>query len=204
MKKLFLLTAAVLFANLCSYSQKGEKKFSFAIVENVLPFADFDYESTTNSFDNSKLLFNYIPSFEVGFDNTYFASLRFKALMMDEGVNEQDVFTMTATGHATFIREHSGYSTSIILGYNFTNRSQVHRFTTGVVLGWVHVKTEYVALPTQTGDYFQWGAELAYKYFLSVTNYRFGFGASFEISYAKDYNKDPYINIANLSLIYRF
>ena len=121
----------MLFANLCSYSQKGEKKFSFAIVENVLPFADFDYESTTNSFDNSKLLFNYIPSFEVGFDNTYFASLRFKALMMDEGVNEQDVFTMTATGHATFIREHSGYSTSIILGYNFTNRSQAHRFRSG-------------------------------------------------------------------------
>lgn len=196
--------AIMLFANLCSYSQKGEKKFSFAIVENVLPFADFDYESTTNSFDNSKLLFNYIPSFEVGFDNTYFASLRFKALMMDEGVNGQDVFTMTATGNAAFIREHSGYSTSIILGYNFTNRSQAHRFTAGAVLGLVHVKTEYVALPTQTGDYFQWGAELAYKYFLPVTNYRFGFGASFEISYAKDYNKDPYINIANLSLIYRF
>ena len=204
MKKLIILMAIMLFANLCSYSQKGEKKFSFAIVENVLPFADFDYESTTNSFDNSKLLFNYIPSFEVGFDNTYFASLRFKALMMDEGVNGQDVFTMTATGNAAFIREHSGYSTSIILGYNFTNRSQAHRFTAGAVLGLVHVKTEYVALPTQTGDYFQWGAELAYKYFLPVTNYRFGFGASFEISYAKDYNKDPYINIANLSLIYRF
>lgn len=203
MKKLIILTAIMLFANLCSYSQKGEKKFSFAIVENVLPFADFDYESTTNSFDNSKLLFNYIPSFEVGFDNTYFASLRFKALMVDKRV-EGEGFTLANPLPANLIKEHSGYSTSMVLGYNFTNRSQAHRFTAGVVLGWVHVKTEYVALPTQTGDYFQWGAELAYKYFLPVSNYRFGFGASFEISYAKDYNKDPYINIANLSLIYRF
>lgn len=203
MKKLFLLTAAVLFASLCSYSQKGEKKFSFAIVENVLPFADFDYESTTNSFDNSKLLFNYIPSFEVGFDNTYFASLRFKALMVDKRVEEEG-FTLAKPLPANLIKEHSGYSTSMVLGYNFTNRSQAHRFTAGVILGWVNVKTKYLALPAQTKDYFQWGAELAYKYFLPATNYHLGFGASFEISYAKDYNKDPYINIANLSLIYRF
>lgn len=51
MKRLILLTAAVLLASLCSYSQKGERKFSFAVAENVLPFADFDYETTTNSFD---------------------------------------------------------------------------------------------------------------------------------------------------------
>ncbi len=203
MKRLILLTAAVLLASLCSYSQNGERKFSFAVAENVLPFADFDYETTTNSFDRGKLLLNYIPSLEVGFDNTYFASLRFKALMMDKR-DEEDGFTLAGSLPADFIKAHSGYSTSVVLGYNFTNRSLSHRFTAGVVLGWVHVKTNYLALPSQTENFFQWGAELAYKYFLPATNYHLGFGASFEFSYARDYNKDPYINMANLSVIYRF
>lgn len=56
MKKLFLLTAAVLLASLCSYSQKGEKKFSFAIVENVLPFADFDYEEYDELFRQQQVV----------------------------------------------------------------------------------------------------------------------------------------------------
>ena len=57
-------------------------------------------------------------------------------------------------------------------------------------------------LPTERSWNFQIGAELSYQYFLPCTNYRLGFGASYELSYS-NYNPQQTIGLFNLNVSWK-
>ena len=95
-------------------------------------------------------------------------------------------------------------STSITLGYNFLNKSKAHRLKASAILGAAYIYQKgAVSEPIQTNSWhFQTGAELSYQYFLPSTNYRLGFGASYELSYS-NYNAQPTIGLLNFNISWK-
>lgn len=83
MKRTLLLLVALFMCGV-AVSQEKEKKFTLSIQENVVSFTDImllTNKSYVSSDDiNNTILLNYIPSFELDYDNKYSARLRFNYL----------------------------------------------------------------------------------------------------------------------------
>ena len=80
MKRTLLLAIALLMCGI-AVSQEKEKKFTLSIQENLLSSSDImhltneDYRES--DYLNNSVFLNYIPSFELDYDNKYSARLRF-------------------------------------------------------------------------------------------------------------------------------
>ena len=220
MKRTLVLLVALFMCGV-AVSQENEKKFTLSIQENLLPVGDFAHEPDDYydilAFDKLQFL-NWLPSFELDYDNKFSARLRFNVLHADKGHPAPS----GALPHYywEYFNHHIATSTSITLGYNLLNKSKAHRLKVSAVLGavylykdyyaamiwengsWVSGPTEYIFLPNEKSWHFQIGAELAYQYFLPCTNYRLGFGASYELSYS-NYNPQQTIGLLNLNVSWK-
>ena len=193
MKRTLLLAIALLMCGV-AVSQEKEKKFTFSIQENLLSSSDMmhltneDYRES--DYLNNSVFLNYIPSFELDYDNKYSARLRFNVLRANKSILEEysGCFKYLPSNNKknTYIFEQITYSSSVVLGYNLLNDSKSHRLKAGAVLGGVYVDGQgdnHDNFFQANSWYFQVGAELSYQYFLPSTNYRLGLGASCEFDY---------------------
>ena len=207
MKRTLLLLVALFMCGV-AVSQEKEKKFTLSIQENVVSFTDImllTNKSYVSSDDiNNTILLNYIPSFELDYDNKYSARLRFNYLRTDKSIIEENGGCFKSFPHnalkTTYKYDHKFYSSSAVLGYNFLNESKAHRLKAGVILGGVYADTKGENYESRFETYswhFQVGGELSYQYFLPNTNYRLGLGASCEYSYVNNlwYPQIIYIRI---------
>ena len=196
MKRTLLLAIALLMCGI-AVSQEKEKKFTLSIQENLLSSSDImhltneDYRES--DYLNNSVFLNYIPSFELDYDNKYSARLRFNYLRTDKSIIEENGGCFKSFPHnalkTTYKYDHKFYSSSAVLGYNFLNESKAHRLKAGVILGGVYADTkgENYEIRFETYSWhFQVGGELSYQYFLPNTNYRLGLGASCEYSYVNN------------------
>lgn len=208
-----------------SQEKEKEKKFTLSIQENLLPFGDAGYYIDMYDDENRvpcKLhLLNWLPTFELDYDNKFSARLRFNVLYADEGVGLFDPFVVNSMEpyKVNYFNHDIATSTSVTLGYNFLNKSKAHRLKASAIFGAVYTYKDYYygyeyadpmnhrdketyLLPTERSWHFQIGAELSYQYFLPCTNYRLGFGASYELSYS-NYNPQQTIGMLNLNVSWK-
>lgn len=226
MKRTLLLAIALLMCGVAvSQEKENEKKFTLSIQENLLPFADagyyIDMYDDANRVPCKLYLLNWLPTFELDYDNKFSARLRFNVLYADEGVGLFDPFVMhfEEPYKVNYFNHDIATSTSVTLGYNFLNKSKAHRLKASAIFGAVYTYKDYYygyeyldpmnhrdketyLLPTERSWHFQIGAELSYQYFLPCTNYRLGFGASYELSYS-NYNAQSTIGLFNLNISYK-
>ena len=224
MKRTLVLLVALFMCGV-AVSQEKEKKFTLSIQENLLPFGDAGY--SIDMYDDAnrvpcKLHFlNWLPTFELDYDNKFSARLRFNVLYADEGVGLFDPFVVNSMEpyKVNYFNHDIATSTSVTLGYNFLNKSKAHRLKASAIFGAVYTYKDYYygyeyadpmnhrdketyLLPTERSWHFQIGAELSYQYFLPCTNYRLGFGASYELSYS-NYNPQQTIGMLNLNVSWK-
>lgn len=226
MKRTLLLVIALFMCGVAiSQEKEKEKKFTLSIQENLLPFGDAGYYIDMYDDENRvpcKLhLLNWLPTFELDYDNKFSARLRFNVLYADEGVGLFDPFVVNSMEpyKVNYFNHDIATSTSVTLGYNFLNKSKAHRLKASAIFGAVYTYKDYYygyeyadpmnhrdketyLLPTERSWHFQIGAELSYQYFLPCTNYRLGFGASYELSYS-NYNPQQTIGMLNLNVSWK-
>ena len=226
MKRTLLLVIALFMCGVViSQEKEKEKKFTLSIQENLLPFGDAGYYIDMYDDENRvpcKLHFlNWLPTFELDYDNKFSARLRFNVLYADEGVGLFDPFVVNFMEpyKVNYFNHDIATSTSVTLGYNFLNKSKAHRLKASAIFGAVYTYKDYYygyeyadpmnhrdketyLLPTERSWHFQIGAELSYQYFLPCTNYRLGFGASYELSYS-NYNPQQTIGLFNLNVSWK-
>ena len=226
MKRTLLLAIALLMCGVAvSQEKEKEKKFTLSIQENLLPFGDagyyIDMYDDANRVPCKLYLLNWLPTFELDYDNKFSARLRFNVLYADEGVGLFDPFVVNSMEpyKVNYFNHDIATSTSVTLGYNFLNKSKAHRLKASAIFGAVYTYKDYYygyeyadpmnhrdketyLLPTERSWHFQIGAELSYQYFLPCTNYRLGFGASYELSYS-NYNPQQTIGLFNLNVSWK-
>jgi hypothetical protein len=226
MKRTLLLLVALFMCGVAiSQEKEKEKKFTLIIQENLLPFGDagyyIDMYDDANRVPCKLHLLNWLPTFELDYDNKFSARLRFNVLYADEGVGLFDPFVMRFEEpyKVNYFNHDIATSTSVTLGYNFLNKSKAHRLKASAIFGAVYTYKDYYygyeyadpmnhsdketyLLPTERSWNFQIGAELSYQYFLPCTNYRLGFGASYELSYS-NYNPQQTIGLFNLNVSWK-
>ena len=212
MKRVLLLAIALLMCGV-AVSQEKEKKFTFSIQENLLSSSDImhltDEDYRESDYLNNSVFLNYIPSFELDYDNKYSARLRFNVLRANKSILEEyggcfKSFPNNVLKN-TYEYERKVYSSSVVLGYNLLNNSKAHRLKAGAVLGGVYVDGKgenYDNFFQANSWHFQLGAELSYQYFLPSTNYRLGLGASCEFDYVIGLFSPHFLNF-NLNVSYK-
>ena len=194
MKRTLLLAIALLMCGV-AVSQEKEKKFTFSIQENLLSSSDImhltDEDYRESDYLNNSVFLNYIPSFELDYDNKFSARLRFNVLKSEFQtlfISQKNILPGDDNEIIEYFDEITT-STSLVLGYNFLNESKAHRLKAGVILGGVYADTKGENYESRFETYswhFQIGGELSYQYFLPNTNYRLGLGASCEYSYVNN------------------
>ena len=212
MKRVLLLAIALFMCGV-AISQEKEKKFTLSIQENLLSSSDImhltneDYRES--DYLNNSVFLNYIPSFELDYDNKYSARLKFNFLRAEKSILEvyDGCFKSFPNNELknTYEYERKVYSSSVVLGYNLLNNSKAHRLKAGAVLGGVYVDGQgenYDNFFQANSWHFQLGAELSYQYFLPSTNYRLGLGASCEFDYVIDLFSPHFLNF-NLNISYK-
>ena len=212
MKRVLLLAIALFMCGV-AVSQEKEKKFTLSIQENLLSSSDImhltneDYRES--DYLNNSVFLNYIPSFELDYDNKYSARLRFNVLRANKSILEEysGCFKYLPSNNKknTYIFEQITYSSSVVLGYNLLNNSKAHRLKAGAVLGGVYVDGQgdnHDNFFQANSWHFQVGAELSYQYFLPSTNYRLGLGASCEFDYVIGLFSPHFLN-SNLNVSYK-
>jgi len=211
MKRTLLLAIALLMCGI-AVSQEKEKKFTLSIQESLLPFGDITY--FTNNFYHdievnypNDIYLNYLPSFELDYDNKFSARLRFNVLKSEFQtlfISQKNILPGDDNEIIEFFDEITT-STSLVLGYNFLNKSKAHRLKASAILGaaYIYMKGE-VSEPIRIRDpwHFQVGGELSYQYFLPSTNYRLGLGASCEFSYVNGLYSPHFLNF-NLNVSWK-
>ncbi|MBQ2396966.1 MAG: hypothetical protein II304_08045 [Bacteroidales bacterium] len=211
MKRILLLAIALFMCGV-AVSQENEKKFTLSIQESLLPFGDITY-FTDNFYHDievnypNDIYLNYLPSFELDYDNKFSARLRFNVLKAEFQtlfISQKNILPGDDNEIIEFFDEITT-STSLVLGYNFLNKSKAHRLKASAILGaaYIYMKGE-VSEPIRIRDpwHFQVGGELSYQYFLPSTNYRLGLGASCEFSYVNGLYSPHFLNF-NLNVSYK-
>ena len=211
MKRILLLAIALFMCGV-AVSQENEKKFTLSIQESLLPFGDITY-FTDNFYHDievnypNDIYLNYLPSFELDYDNKFSARLRFNVLKAEFQtlfISQKNIIPGDDNEIIEFFDEITT-STSLVLGYNFLNKSKAHRLKASAILGaaYIYMKGE-VSEPIRIRDpwHFQVGGELSYQYFLPSTNYRLGLGASCEFSYVNGLYSPHFLNF-NLNVSYK-
>jgi hypothetical protein len=151
---------------------------------------------------------NYLPSFELDYDNKFSARLRFNVLKAEFRTRFIIQKSFCPGGLNDIIIEYFDEittSTSLVLGYNFLNKSKAHRLKASAILGAAYIYPKgAVSVPIQIEKpwHFQVGGELSYQYFLPSTNYRLGLGASCEFSYVNGLYSPHFLNF-NLNVSYK-
>lgn len=212
MKRTLLLAIALLMCGV-AVSQEKENKFTFSIQENLLSSSDImhltDEDYRESDYLNNSVFLNYIPSFELDYDNKYSARLRFNVLRANKSIIEEygGCFKYLPSNNKknTYISEQITYSSSIVLGYNLLKDSKAHRLKAGAVLGGVYVDRQSYNHNTffqAKSWHFQVGAELSYQYFLPCTDYRLGLGTSCEFNYVEGLSGPHFLNF-NLNISYK-
>lgn len=228
MKRTLVLLVALFMCGV-AVSQEKEKKFTLSIQENLLPIGDatyeFDMDNSVGRYGCDLIFLNWLPTIELDYDNKLSARLRFNVLHADEGGGPYDpnVVYFLPPFKMNHFNHDIATSTSITLGYNLLNKSKAHRLKVSAIFGAVYTYKDYYwrheyedqgslhyynqapniyFLPTERSWHFQIGAELSYQYFLPCTNYRLGFGASYELSYS-NYNPEPTIGLFNVNLSWK-
>jgi hypothetical protein len=212
MKRVLLLAIALFMCGV-AVSQENEKKFTFSIQESLLPFGDITY-FTDNFYHEievnypNDIYLNYLPSFELDYDNKFSARLRFnvlKAEFITRFISQKNILPEDDNEIIIEYFDKITTSTSLVLGYNFLNKSKAHRLKASAILGaaYIYAKGE-VSEPIRIRDpwHFQVGGELSYQYFLPSTNYRLGLGASCEFSYVNGLYS-PYFLNCNLNVSWK-
>ena len=212
MKRVLLLAIALFMCGV-AVSQEKEKKFTFSIQENLLSSSDImhltndDYRES--DYLNNSVFLNYIPSFELDYDNKYSARLRFNVLRANKSILEEygGCFKYLPSNNKknTYIFEQITYSSSIVLGYNLLKDSKAHRLKAGAVLGLVYVDRQGYnqnSFFQAKSWHFQVGAELSYQYFLPCTDYRLGLGTSCEFNYVEGLSGPHFLNF-NLNVSWK-
>ncbi|MED9962523.1 MAG: hypothetical protein U0J38_05120 [Bacteroidales bacterium] len=207
-----LLLAIALFMCGVAVSQENEKKFTLSIQESLLPFGDITY-FTDNFYHDievnypNDIYLNYLPSFELDYDNKFSARLRFNVLKAEFQtlfISQKNILPGDDNEIIEYFDEITS-STSLVLGYNFLNKSKAHRLKASAILGaaYIYMKGE-VSEPIRIRDpwHFQVGGELSYQYFLPCTDYRLGLGASCEFSYVNGLYSPHFLNF-NLNVSYK-
>ena len=207
-----LLLAIALFMCSVAVSQEKEKKFTLSIQESLLPFGNITY-FTDNFYHDievnypNDIYLNYLPSFELDYDNKFSARLRFNVLKAEFQtlfISQKNILPGDDNVIIEYFDEITT-STSLVLGYNFLNKSKAHRLKASAILGaaYIYMKGE-VSEPIRIRDpwHFQVGGELSYQYFLPSTNYRLGLGASCEFSYVNGLYSPHFLNF-NLNVSYK-
>ena len=178
-------------------SQENEKKFTLSIQESLLPFGDITY-FTDNFYHDievnypNDIYLNYLPSFELDYDNKFSARLRFNVLKSEFQtlfISQKNILPEDDNEIIIEFFDEIITSTSLVLGYNFLNKSKAHRLKASAILGaaYIYMKGEVPEPIRIRGSWhFQVGGELSYQYFLPSTNYRLGLGASCEYSYVNN------------------
>ena len=210
MKRTLLLLVALFMCGI-AVSQEKEKKFTLSIQESLLPFGDITY-FTDNFYHDievnypNDIYLNYLPSFELDYDNKFSARLRFNVLKAEFQtlfISKKNILPGDDNVIIEYFDEITT-STSLVLGYNFLNKSKAHRLKASAILGaaYIYMKGE-VSEPIRIRDpwHFQVGGELSYQYFLPSTNYRLGLGASCEFSYVNGLYSPHFLNF-NLNVSY--
>ena len=211
MKRTLLLLVALFMCGV-AVSQENEKKFTLSIQESLLPFGDITY-FTDNFYHDievnypNDIYLNYLPSFELDYDNKFSARLRFNVLKAEFQtlfISQKNILPGDDNEIIEFFDEITT-STSLVLGYNFLNKSKAHRLKASAILGaaYIYMKGE-VSEPIRIRNpwHFQVGGELSYQYFLPSTNYRLGLGASCEFSYVNGLYSPHFLNF-NLNVSYK-
>ena len=211
MKRTLLLLVALFMCGI-AVSQEKEKKFTLSIQESLLPFGDITY-FTDNFYHDievnypNDIYLNYLPSFELDYDNKFSARLRFNVLKAEFQtlfISQKNILPGDDNVIIEYFDEITT-STSLVLGYNFLNKSKAHRLKASAILGaaYIYMKGE-VSEPIRIRDpwHFQVGGELSYQYFLPSTNYRLGLGASCEFSYVNGLYSPHFLNF-NLNVSYK-
>jgi hypothetical protein len=212
MKRTLLLLVALFMCGV-AVSQENEKKFTLSIQESLLPFGDITY-FTDNFYHEievnypNDIYLNYLPSFELDYDNKFFARLRFNVLKAEFQplfISQKSIFPEDGNEIIIEYFDEITTSTSLVLGYNFLNKSKAHRLKASAILGAAYIYPKgAVSVPIQIEKpwHFQVGGELSYQYFLPSTNYRLGLGASCEFSYVNGLYSPHFLNF-NLNVSYK-
>jgi hypothetical protein len=212
MKRVLLLAIALFMCGV-AVSQEKEKKFTLSIQENLVSSSDIMHLTKeyyhASDYLNNTIFLNYIPSFELDYDNKYSARLKFNFLRANESILHvfDDCFETLPNNNKkdTYTFEQITYSSSVVLGYNLLNNSKAHRLKAGAILGGVYVDGKgenYDNFFQANSWHFQLGAELSYQYFLPSTNYRLGLGASCEFDYVIGLFSPHFLNF-NLNISYK-
>ena len=196
MKRVLLLLVSLFMCGV-AVSQENEKKFTLSIQESLLPFGDITY-FTDNFYHDievnypNDIYLNYLPSFELDYDNKFSARLRFNVLKSEFQtlfISQKNILPEDDNEIIIEFFDEIITSTSLVLGYNFLNKSKAHRLKASAILGaaYIYMKGEVPEPIRIRGSWhFQVGGELSYQYFLPSTNYRLGLGASCEYSYVNN------------------
>lgn len=182
-------------------AQQTGSDIDLIIKGNLLPLADNSYEKELNSASISPYLQNYIPSIEIGIDNTYFFDFRYRVLLSEKQI-ETTLSRNPLSLNTKTTAKHRCYSYSVAGGYNVLKNYPRHVAKIALVAGIVQNLVENCESNTTNNNYFfQIGSEISYRYFPWK---HFGFGASYEFSYANAYNRDPFISCFNLNINLKF
>lgn len=182
-------------------AQQTGSDIDLIIKGNLLPLADKSYEKEMNSASISPYLRNYIPSIEIGIDNTYFFDFRYRVLLSEKQI-ETTLSGNPLSLNTKTTAKHRCYSYSVAGGYNILKNYPRHVAKIALVAGIVQNQMENCESNTTNNNYFfQIGSEISYRYFPWK---HFGFGASYEFSYANAYNRDPFISCFNLNINLKF
>ena len=213
MKRTLLLVIALFMCGVAVSQEEKEKKFTLSVQEDLLPFGDITY-FTDNFYHDievnypNDMYLNYLPSFELDYDNKFSACLRFnvlKAEFMTRFISQKYILPRDENDIMIEYFDEITTSTSLVLGYNFLNKSKAHRLKASAILGAAYIYLKGGVLePVQIEKpwHFQVGGELSYQYFLPSTNYRLGFGASCEYSYIKGLYSPHFLN-CNFNISYK-
>lgn len=140
---------------------------------------------------------NFIPSYEIGYKNKYFAKLRYITFSEKYSGNVY----LIDYDYLLPVRSQRFNLFSLVLGYNFLNAQSNHLLKLGLELGYGFDRLKYVDKHIDYYNYFGVGGELSYKYFITDN-----IGIGGEINYGKVYGNDTYLTNygINLTLSFKF
>ncbi|MCI5716069.1 MAG: hypothetical protein MR279_05585, partial [Bacteroidales bacterium] len=141
------------FLALCINAQQTYKNIDLIIKGNLIPLADNGYEKEMNSASVTPYLRNYIPSIEIGLNNTYFFDFRYRVLLSEKQIETSLSGNPLSLNTKTTAR-HRCYSYSVAGGYNVLKNHPRHVAKIALVAGIVQNRTENCENNTASNNYF--------------------------------------------------
>lgn len=206
--KLFLVVCTFIISSFTCFSQENNGNIYSHTLQTNISYR-YTIGHPAEKLDANSLL-NFIPSYELGYKNMFFAKFRYLNCNYFQ-MNKNDIFFYGREGVNNLKITERLDAFTFTLSYNFLNKSPRHILKTGINIGYYFSTSRTLSIdPFQYNSYYDsiqftnhllgFGLECSYKYQIST---HFAIGA--EIDYAF-FNNEIIGKMIGYSLIasYRF